>query len=239
MEFETIGKSARTDKILHGYQRFYPREIEQLRDIDFAMIEIGFGHGNSLQLWKQYFPYAQIFIMDDRIEHIDERSIVYKGDQGNLDNLKNFVSVIENNTKLPICFINDDGSHCPVHQITTFDFLFSRVLISGGVYIIEDIETSYGGFQEKKYGLYDSGSIVEKFKLLMDYTNRIYMTPEDIEILEEKTNFVSPETKQNILSISIQQNCIIVHKKDPTRDYAFDNRTYIQKYLQGAWDTWI
>jgi len=45
--------------------------------------------------------------------------------------------------KHPVCFINDDGSHVPEHQLFSFDYLFHELLMPGGTYIIEDVETSY------------------------------------------------------------------------------------------------
>ena len=39
--------------------------------------------------------------------------------------------------------IIDDGSHIPWHQIFTLETIFDTFLKDGGVYIIEDIETSY------------------------------------------------------------------------------------------------
>lgn len=244
-DFEKIGKQFKTDKILHGYQRFYHKELNFLRNHKFGMIEIGFGLGNSMPLWKSYFEKAKIYIMDDRKEYNDnDRCIVYKGDQSNITDIKNFVSIIDKEN-YPICFINDDGSHEPEHQLFTFDYLFSNVLIQGGIYIIEDIETSYSMWQktktetdtDTKIKLYYQDSIIEKFKLLIDYTNKCYISPEEQIELDNKTNFVSDETKKNILSISFQQNCIIIKKKEHT-DYLFDERTYINKYLQGDKDTW-
>lgn len=239
-DFQRLAALAQTDKVRHGYQRFYPREVEEFRYMDFTMIEIGFGQGASLQLWKNYFPRANIVILDIDGGMRDERTVVYKVDQGNLQELRNFTSMFSAIPSTPVCFINDDGSHVPEHQLQTFDIFFSRLLIPGGVYIIEDVETSYwnetnGDNVYFKYGLYNKTSIVEKFKLLADYCNKTYMSPQDRALLDEKTNFVSPDTKTNILSISFQQNCIIVRKKDPSRDYAFDEKMYIVKGIPREW----
>ena len=43
----------------------------------------------------------------------------------------------------PVFAIIDDGSHIPQHQVSTFDLLFRQVLLPGGTYIVEDIETRY------------------------------------------------------------------------------------------------
>ena len=69
--------------------------------------------------------------------------------------------------------IVDDGSHVPWHQLLTFEIMFETWLKPGGLYIIEDVETSYlDGTNPRIYG-YDiidaglgkKGSVVEKFKV--------------------------------------------------------------------------
>lgn len=49
-----------TDKAsVHGYQRFYPLVLAQLSAPEpFTIVEIGFGNGASIPLWKKLFPQA-------------------------------------------------------------------------------------------------------------------------------------------------------------------------------------
>ena len=39
--------------------------------------------------------------------------------------------------------IVDDGSHYPRHQIASFEYLFEKMLKPGGIYVVEDIQTSF------------------------------------------------------------------------------------------------
>jgi hypothetical protein len=61
---------------------FYATEIAKFRDIVFGMIEIGIQYGPSLKLWKEYFPYAYIYGLDDGVALRHARTLVIKGDQG-------------------------------------------------------------------------------------------------------------------------------------------------------------
>lgn len=142
-EFYKIGNKAGTDKIYHhGYHRFYDKYIK--RDIK-KILEIGIEDGKSVNLWLQYCPEATIYGLDINKEFINGKLIVYKGDQSSAGDLEKLVSHTGND----IDVIVDDGSHIPEHQLFSFNKLFSHIK-PGGVYIIEDIETSYW----KNNGLY-------------------------------------------------------------------------------------
>ena len=60
----------------------------------------------------------------------------------------------------------DDGSHIGRHQQASFECLFP-LLAEGGLYVIEDLHSSYwGGFHEVGYRT--SGSGIEQLKALVD-----------------------------------------------------------------------
>lgn len=227
-DFKIIGEQVKTDKVtVHGYDRFYNKEFEIYRNIpSIGILEIGVQNGESLQLWKQYFNHAFIYGVDIDIEKSDDRSTIFKIDQSKIDELQ----TIKNRINHEIYVINDDGSHIPEHQLLSFDYLFSNILEEGGVYIIEDIETSYwkrGSIYSynTEYGLYHKSSIIEVFKKLVDYVNINFLSDEDKKSLDLKTNFISSKTKNSILSINFSTNCIIIKKKSRD-DYNFHNPYY-------------
>lgn len=106
------------------------------------MIEIGMDEYKSLHMWLNYFPKAFIYGMDIGKSSKGERYLVYKADQNDISELIKFKEIIEA-TKRRILFICDDGSHLPIHIFNTFNYMFKNILKDGGIYIIEDIETSY------------------------------------------------------------------------------------------------
>lgn len=137
----------RTDKGLwhHGYTPIYNRYFEHLRDKPVKLLEIGIGGyqypdkgGESLRMWGEYFANGIVTGMDiypKHLKNLPQNANVICGNQ--TDTL--FLS------KLPTGYniIIDDGSHVCRHVITSFMALFHTHLSPGGVYVVEDTETSY------------------------------------------------------------------------------------------------
>lgn len=227
---EKIGIKHNTDKITqHGYHRFYPQFIDFIKTMEnIGILEIGMDRMYSLNMWLEYFPKVFIYGADIGYEDIGDRHKIIKCDQSNLINLIS----LKNNLSHKIYFINDDGSHIPEHQIISFNYLFEHVLENDGIYIIEDIETSYwtkNGLYGYKtnYGYKHNKSVVEIFKNLIDYVNKEFLNQENKEQLEKillSYNF-NLSTIQKISSITFCQNCIII-KKTNEQDYNYQNRNY-------------
>jgi hypothetical protein len=216
-EFYNIGKKAGTDKIyLHHYYHYYPKFIEYYKNFkDLAMIEIGVFKKESIYLWLEYYPESFIYGFDINIsDDGDDKYKIIKCDQSNINDLKN----IKNEISKPIFLILDDGSHVPDHQILTFEYLF-EILLPGGTYIIEDIETSYWknaniyGY-DVNYGYKNPNSTIEFFKLLVDDINSQFIN-EDNKVIQNNLIYdrISEKTRKNISTITFTYNTIIVTKK--------------------------
>ncbi len=186
------------------------------------MLEIGTEENKSLYMWQNYFPKAKIYGLDIGNELKYEQGEIFKGDQSDVEVLKD----ISKKMGGKLDFIIDDGSHVPEHQILGFNYLFNNVLKEGGVYIIEDIETSYWkkgalyGYIVKK-GLGHPESVIEIFKNLVDKVNDEFIKDKDIfgdSPIDEKV-------RNEIKLISFQYNSIIILKKS-SEDRPFENRDY-------------
>jgi hypothetical protein len=129
----------------HRYGPHYRLFFREFRWKPIKLLEIGIGGyagqlgGRSINAWRWYFPFAKIVACD-----IEDKSIltapgvkIYQVDQSRRDDL---MKLVKNEGKFDI--IIDDGSHLSAHQIFTFKELFPS-LVDGGVYVIEDIQTSY------------------------------------------------------------------------------------------------
>jgi hypothetical protein len=200
------GKKYKTDKVFrHEYHKIYPQFIEKFYNISGGIIEIGLKAGASLKMWLEIFPKMHIYALDrDPKVFPLERHTTIKADQSSKSDLQHALSIIQH----PIYFINDDGSHIPDHQVLTFNVMFPK-LESGGVYIIEDIETSYWKNRQNcgysvNYGLNHPKSCIEKFKNVIDGVNYNFSkTYPDSGI----------QHQEQISSVTFAKNCIVIIKK--------------------------
>jgi len=206
------GIKYKTDKLTHhGYERFYDKYLVPLRYTKMNFLEIGVDKERSINMWVDFFTEAKIYGIDIGFKAIFDRGMIFKADQSNLNEIKKIVNEIK------LCqVIIDDGSHVPEHQLLCFNYLFKDCLEYGGVYIIEDIETSYW----RKSMLYgyavDAGynapnNIVKIFKEIVDIVNREFLT-DKIKLHLKKHSLIDYDNLKYISSIEFGGNCIIIKK---------------------------
>jgi hypothetical protein len=124
----------------HMYTDRYSLYLEQYRDIEFNLLEIGVFDGASVKMWKEYFPKANIVALD-----IDPRCKQYEEDRidihiGDQTDVKFLQDVFNKYGHFEV--ILDDGGHSWKQQIISFETLFP-LLTPGGLYFVEDMHTSY------------------------------------------------------------------------------------------------
>ena len=144
---DKLAKIYQTDKFgLHFYTPHYKFHLKKLKYRKINLLEIGVGGyanpiagGNSLRMWKRYFPFGKIFSIDiyDKSILQEKRVKIFKGSQVDKNFLDKVVSEIGE-----LDVIIDDGSHINEHVIESFKLLFPK-LKDGGCYIVEDTQTSY------------------------------------------------------------------------------------------------
>jgi hypothetical protein len=165
-----------TDKFgKHEYTPVYRELMQGRRREPVRLLEIGVGGwegelgGESLSMWSTYFPKGRIFAIDvyDKTSLSRGRVKVYQCSQTDGIRLAEIAREAG-----PFDFIIDDGSHANAHQIASFGILWPFVA-DGGVYIIEDVQTSYwpayGGGPVETAGY--AGSCVNYVKGLVDSVN--------------------------------------------------------------------
>jgi hypothetical protein len=127
----------------HSYTEHYERYFERLRSESITLLEIGVGGwgsptkgGASLRMWQAYFRRGKIYGID-----IEEKQLpglkIFRGSQDD----EEFLTSVIDQIGAPDIII-DDGSHYTHHVIKSFKVLFP-LLKAGGIYAIEDLQSSY------------------------------------------------------------------------------------------------
>ena len=197
-------------RLIHKYIHYfdiYDRHFARFRGRDLVILEIGVSQGGSLQMWKNYFgPGVKIYGIDinPACKQLEEEHIqIFIGSQSDKDFLRHIKSVIP-----PVDILIDDGGHTMQQQIVTFEELFSHVK-ENGVYLIEDLHTSYwlrygGGHQRR-------GTFIEFSKNFIDYINAHHS--------EQKSLHVNDFTS-SVDSLHYYDSILVIEKKKRGKPYA-------------------
>lgn len=154
-----------SDKYMHYYDA-YEFHFKSHQKSKLNLLEIGVQDGGGLWTWKKYFPHGNIYGIDidpscKRYE--GDRVIVFIGSQEDEIFLKTLSEKIRS-----FDIIIDDGGHTMRQQLRSFRTLFPY-LNYGGIYVIEDLHTSYW----PKFGgrIKDENTFIEFLKTLIDRLN--------------------------------------------------------------------
>lgn len=132
-----------TDKVSGGYLRRYDPILDPWVNQKITLLEIGIHRGESLRLWRDYFPLGTIVGIDIRLPKDFpplDRIHLFQGSQADTA----FLSRVAAQTA-PEGFdiIIDDASHIGELTRKSFWHLFDHHLKPGGLYVIEDWGTGY------------------------------------------------------------------------------------------------
>jgi len=160
----------------HWYTQHYQRHFRPFRLKRIKILEIGIGGyenalsgGDSLRMWRSYFPFAEIHGLDiiDKRVHAERNIHIHVGSQVDPVFLDKIIK-----EHGPFDIIIDDGSHVNEHVIFSFEHLFLNGLTKNGIYVVEDTQTSYwtdyGGVSDK---LDNDITMMNYFKKLVDVVN--------------------------------------------------------------------
>lgn len=170
-----------TDKssLHHNYCVVYEKHFESLRDKHIVLLELGTGGyhyegrgGESMRMWDEYFWRGRIHSVDIYPKtgiKVPARCAIHQCSQTDSERL----GMIINDCGQPDIIV-DDASHINPLTIESFEILWPR-LKPGGIYVVEDTETSYwdavasDGTDLK--GGYHEGTVMNYFKRLTDTVN--------------------------------------------------------------------
>jgi hypothetical protein len=184
-------------KWLH-YPAIYDRYFAPYRACAPTLLEIGVSLGGSLELWRKYFGVdATIFGIDTNpacLAFVDPPNQVRIGSQDDPIFLNSVLAEIG-------CpdIILDDGSHIARYQLKSFEILFPQ-LNEGGIYIIEDLHTSYWPYGYDG-GLRRKGTAIELVKSLIDDLHDWY-----------HGQAATPQARDQIGAIHVHDSIVIIEK---------------------------
>jgi hypothetical protein len=166
-EIEELAKREMVDKNSNGhwYSRWYNLYFEPLKNDEINLLEIGILGGGSHRMWRDYFTNGKVYA-------IDINPVTFKHDLSGIEAFLGdasdeiFLSSIISKITKGLDIIIDDASHRTSEQIRTFNYLFP-VMNSGGIYVIEDLQTSY----MEGYKIEPNNSAVDYLKEKIDDVN--------------------------------------------------------------------
>lgn len=190
------------------YFDIYDRHFSRFRGKEIAILEIGVWQGGSLQMWRDYFgDKAKIYgvDIDPRCKAFEEENIqIFTGSQSDRKFLRELVAKLP-----PLDIVIDDGGHSMNQQIVSFEELFGAVK-SDGVYLCEDIHTSYwlnfGGGHKRR------GTFIEYSKNFIDSLHAFH---------SEQKSFKVDEITRSVRSLNYYDSIVVLEKqpiKPPTHE---------------------
>jgi hypothetical protein len=186
---------------MEHYLELYDQLLEGWEGRDVSFLEIGVYKGGSLPMWQGFLgPGSKLVFLD-----IDPAcrelalpgTMVEIGDQADPGFLKRMGA-----TYGPFDLIVDDGGHKMHQQITSFRHLWPQ-LSDRGLYIVEDVHTSYwpgfgGGFREP-------ASFIEFAKDLIDRMHSWYT--------EDDAGFPLNPMAKEIGGIRFYDSLVVIEKR--------------------------
>jgi predicted O-methyltransferase YrrM len=195
-------------KLTH-YFSIYEKHLARFRGKPVRILEIGVYKGGSLDMWRNYFgsdtELVGIDIFQEALSLAGPKTEIVIADQSNrAELLRHFAH------RPPFDIILDDGGHHMHQQINSFEVLFP-LLSPNGVYLVEDVHTSY--WSQFGGGLRKPNTFMEYAKNLTDYVN--------IDHFREQDGLgIDPDLKQSVarelVSCSFYDSIVVFEKGDKT-----------------------
>lgn len=211
VSFKTIfyhHKENVSDKWLN-YFDIYDECFRNYVDKKPNVLEIGVQNGGNLQILNKYLKNATLFGVD-----IDPK--VSNLTLGSNINVYNFnitdeLAINQYFKKTEFDIIIDDGSHICSDIIQTFKLLFSK-LKPGGIFLIEDLHTSY--WQSHGGSYLGADSAIEFFKKFADLLNFYHIKD---PYFEENLSLDDRYVFEWLRSIYFYDSVVVIHKLSKAR----------------------
>ncbi len=192
-------------RLIHKWNHYieiYDQYFSKYRNTEVVMLEIGLSQGGSIDMWKEYFgPKLTIYGVDinPNNKSFEEPNVkIFIGSQSD----KSFLNDLK--TKVPkLDILIDDGGHTMEQQINTFEVMFDQVK-PGGIYLCEDVQTSY---LKLFYGKYKGkNTFIEYSKNFIDQQHAWFS--------EDNSKLKVDSLTRNIKAIHYYTNMVFIEKEN-------------------------
>ncbi len=209
---DELALAAGADKAsnFHNYTEIYAKYFAPIKDQPIKFLEIGIYKGSSVKLWEEYFKNAELHFIDitlKRLEYSPQRAHFHIADQEKPQDLLKFIEDTGGNFDI----ILDDGGHMMIQQVMSFKYLFPHVK-SGGMYIIEDLHTSYwteyGGGNHPRTAIAFLKGLIDDVNFVGAHTHRASHLNLDSDTLKELNLY-----RSQIESIHFYDSVAIIIKR--------------------------
>lgn len=154
-----------------SYFAVYDKYFSKFKGKALIFMEVGIMYGGSIQMWRKFFGEDAIIYGIDINPNVKTMQLpannIFIGDQSSpafWDDTLSDIPYID-------CFL-DDGGHTMEQQIVTLKKVWPKIS-HGGVYICEDLHTSY--WDEYGGGYKRVDSMIEFSKKLIDVINEQHL----------------------------------------------------------------
>lgn len=180
-----MNEPKKTPEFLELYKKYF----SAYADLPIRMLEIGVQHGGSIELWRNSFPKWEVFGLEINPIYAGDNIVIGdQSDKSTLEKLGKFDVII------------DDGGHKMSQQQTSFDVLF-RAMNPGGLYVIEDLHTSYWStFLDQK---------LTTMQFLRDLTDQLQEEARN----PQRCTIEIPSNQYNVASVHFYPSIAFICKK--------------------------
>ena len=182
----------------HHYIPLYERYFSPFRGRKIRFLEIGVSKGGSLQMWRNYFGQeATIFGIDIDPECLKFSGLAGEVRIGSQADKKFIESIVREMGGVDV--VLDDGSHNMEHIRSSLEYIFPQ-LSDGGIYMIEDLHSSYwkgfgGGYRNSK----------NFFGYVMDLVD-------DMHHWYHRKGLKHPDISKNCSGIHVHDSIVVLEK---------------------------
>ena len=191
------------------YFDVYERHLNKFINKSPRVLEIGIQRGGSIELWQKYFGDGCEIIGIDIDPNClslsyDKNIKIHIGDQSDTKFLEKLIFLYGN-----FDIIVDDGGHSMIQQITTLQTLYPYLNI-GGVYIIEDVHTSY-----HEWPKWNNMTFMEYTKNLIDVMNSSHI----VQPLKNNFELIDEHIYKTTLNCLAFYDSIVVLEKENVKPF--------------------